>query len=275
MLRRILIPLDEYHYSKTAIEYGTNLLQDEDCHLDSLYIIDIPSIEKSIGPIPAGGTFYAKKELNVRIDKEKEIAEDMIREFSELCRARNIKYQTKILEGEPQEIIFDESKFYDLVIVACKTSFRYGEKFDKGIQHELISHDSRPVLMIPQEFREIKKIALCFDGRNQSTKAIQQFVKMEIWRDRKIYLLHINNNNEAGETLLKKIGSYLDAWDIPFEKVLLPGNPEEQISNFIKTNAIDLAVMGAHGKKKLVSFIVGSTTDRFIKKAEFPLFIFH
>ena len=275
MINRILIPLDEYHYSKTAIEYGINLVPNEKCHLDSLYIIDVPAIEKATGPVPVGGTYYAKKEINTRLDKEKKLAEEMMREFSDICQAKNINHRINVLEGEPEEIIVEESKYYDLVIVPCKTSFRYGEKFDKGIQHELISHEVRPALMIPAEYREIKKIVLCFDGEIQSIKAIQQFVRMEIWRGRDIYLLHINKNNEVGDALLEKIGGYLSAWKIPFEKVLLPGNPKEQIFDFIKTNKIDMAVMGAHGKKKLMKFIVGSTTDRFIEMAEIPLFIFH
>ncbi len=275
MINRILIPLDEYRYSKIALEYGLNLVPDGSCHLDGIYIIDVPSIEKSVGPIPAGGTHYAQKEQIARIKKERKISTDVVREFSEFCAAKNIRHQTSVLEGDPEDIIINESRYYDLVIVAFQTSFRYSEKFDKGIKHELISNEVRPVLIIPKEYREIKKIILCFDGMIQSTKAIQQFVKLEIWRGREIYLIHINNNNEVGGRLLNKIGGYLDAWEIPFEKVLLPGNPKEQISDFIKKNKIDLAVLGAHGKKNLMKFFVGSTTDRFIKKAEIPLFIFH
>ena len=275
MLKRILIPLDELHYSRTAIEYGTLLTENGDCCFDGLFIIDVPSIEKSIGPIPAGGTYYAEKEQKMRIKKEKKIAEKTINEFSELCASKNLHYQTNVLEGDPKDIIVEESRYYDLVIVACKTSFRYGAKFDKGIQHELMSHDVRPVLIFHEEFRKIKKIVMCFDGRIQSIKAIQQFVKMDIWRDRQNYLLHINNNNEEGEKLLKKMSAYLDAWNVPFEKILLPGKPEEKILEFITSNDIDMAVMGAHGKKNLMRFIVGSTTDHFLKKAKIPLFVFH
>jgi nucleotide-binding universal stress UspA family protein len=275
MLKRILIPLEEYDYSKAAINYGIHLASCNECELVGISIIDIPSIEKSIGPVPVGGTFYAQKEEDLRKAEEKKLAEKLIAEFKAMCQAEKVPYHVKELQGNPEEIIIDESKYYDLVIMGWKTSFRYGEGEDKHLQHKLISQGISPVMLIPKTYQEIKKILLCYDGKNQSSKAIRQFIRFYICKDKQFILLNINDDPEEGDKLLTKMGEYLALWEVPYEKVILEGHPREAIEAFVKEKDIDLLVLGAHGHQGIASFLFGSTTQKLIKDADRPLFIYH
>lgn len=275
MAKRILIPLEEYDYSKVAIEYGVHLISATDCQLDSLFVVDIPAIEKSIGPVPAGGTYYALKEEKMRAEQEKQEAERLMAEFNGLCKEKNILHNMMIREGDPEHIIIEESKYYDLVIVGCKTSFQYGKERDKKIQQQLVSHGIRPVLIIPPEFRDMKKVLFCFDGSVHSIKSIHQFVQLGFWKDRNITLITVGKDEDDAKQLQERMGNYLEAWKIPYEKKWISGNAREKIPEFIETAGVDLAVLGARGKSGLKSYIFGSTTDALIKNNDIPLFIFH
>ena len=275
MLKRILIPLEEYDYSKVAIEYGVNLATGGNCELIGLSILDIPSIEKSIGPVPIGGTYYASKEEKIKKEEEDNIAKKVIHEFETICRSKNIPHKIVQQEGNPEEIIIEYSQYHDLVIMGWKTSFQYGEQKDKRLQHGVISHGICPVIIIPKIYQDIKKILLCYDGKKQSSKAIHKFVQFGIYKNQQFILLNINDDLETGEKLLDKMGEYLNSWKVSYQKVCLKGHPKEVISSYIQENAIDLLVLGAHGNYSITNFFFGSTTQKLIKNADHPLFIYH
>lgn len=275
MLKRILIPLEEYDYSKVAIDYGVHLAESGKCRLSGLSIVDIPSIEKSLGPVPVGGTYYALQEEKLRTTEEEKLAKKLMQEFVAVCRTKNIANRIIMKEGTPEDIIINESKYHDLVIIGYETSFHYGKEIDKKLQHQLISHGISPVLLIPEAYREIKKVLLCYDGSLQATKTIHQFVQFEVWKQRQVILLNVNNDVDAGAQLLENMAEYLTAWDISFEKVCLEGHPKTVILNYIHENDIDLVVIGAYGRKSILSFFFGSTANGLIEKAERPIFIYH
>jgi nucleotide-binding universal stress UspA family protein len=271
----MLIPLEEYDYSMAAVEYGVHLTSGLACEITGLSILDLPSIEKSIGPVPAGANYYARKQEEQRKQQEQLLAEKIIAEFEQICGSKKIPHRVIQREGDPEEIIIDESKYHDLLITGWRTSFRYGEEPDKHLQHEVISHGICPVLIIPKYYRPIHKILLCYDGNNQSTKAIHQFFQFNIYSDKQFTLLTVNNDREEGEQLLNKMTEYLKFSKVAFQSVCLSGHPQEAILTYVNDHDIDLIVLGAYGQKGISKFFFGSTTQKLVKNANRPLFIYH
>ena len=61
MVKSILIPLDPSPYTDSAIEIGCRMAKYHGAQLTGLVILDIPGIEKQIGPVPIGASYYADK----------------------------------------------------------------------------------------------------------------------------------------------------------------------------------------------------------------------
>ena len=59
MIKRILVPLDPSPYTKSSIEFAIAMAQRHGSEITGLVILDLPGIEKSIGAIPLGGSYYA------------------------------------------------------------------------------------------------------------------------------------------------------------------------------------------------------------------------
>jgi nucleotide-binding universal stress UspA family protein len=57
------------------------------------------------------------------------------------------------------------------------------------------------------------------------------------------------------------------------EKRLVSGDPAEQIQQIIKDEAIDLVVMGTHGRGGLEHFIFGSVAEKVLKQSPVPVMI--
>lgn len=275
MAMRILIPLEEYDYTKVAIEYGVQLAAGDRWEITGLSILDLPSIEKSIGPVPAGASYFALKQQEKRKQEELQLAQKIIAEFEAICTQKKVAYKTLRREGSPIEIIIEQSNYHDLVISGWQTSFRYGQEPDKHLQYEVISHGISPFLLIPKYYRSIQKILLCYDGKPAATRAIQRFIQFNMYRNAQFTLLTVNNDQEEGAQLLREMNDYLVIARVAAQSVCLTGHASEAIMDYVKAHDFDLMVMGAHGQSRISKFFFGSTAQELIENANRPIFIYH
>jgi len=69
MLKRILIPLDPGPYTEKCIELGCIMANRLDAELTGMVILDIPGIEKSVGPVPDGSDCIMQTNLKLKSKK--------------------------------------------------------------------------------------------------------------------------------------------------------------------------------------------------------------
>lgn len=74
------------------------------------------------------------------------------------------------------------------------------------------------------------------------------------------------------DDFLEKHGS---AKDLPLTVQMLSGPPAETILNYVQNNAIDLIVMGTHGRTGLQRFLIGSVTEKIVRRASCPVLTLH
>jgi nucleotide-binding universal stress UspA family protein len=49
------------------------------------------------------------------------------------------------------------------------------------------------------------------------------------------------------------------------------GNPVDEIATFVTENAVDLIVMGTHGRSGLAHMLIGSVTERVVRTSSVPV----
>jgi universal stress protein A len=70
--------------------------------------------------------------------------------------------------------------------------------------------------------------------------------------------------NKDFDAIIKKI-------DIPVKKVIRTGAAFVEIIDYVKTESIDLIIMGTHGRTGLEHILIGSVAERVIRKAPCPV----
>jgi nucleotide-binding universal stress UspA family protein len=58
-----------------------------------------------------------------------------------------------------------------------------------------------------------------------------------------------------------------------FKKIIVTGDPAQEILKAIKVKAIDLVIMGTHGYKGLEHTIFGSVAENVVKKSPVPVLV--
>lgn len=275
MFRSILVPVEGSEYSKAAMHFAIQIAKDHSAQLSGMAIIDKPDIEKSLGPVPLGGMYYALKAEEKKLTEAEAKARDLVEDFSKVCKAEGVAFHLIVREGEPVEVISDEAKYHDLAVMGLRTVFKYGAKGDDNTLEGYLSHAAQPVIAVPKSYNPIEKILVTYDGSLPSARAIHSFVQFGIWNERQMTLLNVNDDKDVGDALLERMGHLLEAHQIEFEKVHSYGKPEEVVLNYTKEENCDLVVLGAHSKDKITRFLFGDTTKVILAKAEMPLFLDH
>ena len=140
---------------------------------------------------------------------------------------------------------------------------------------------------------EIKRILFPIDFTENSSKFLPYVLSFSEKYDGMIYLLHVVEDiskwasgsyiphiplKQFEEDALKGAEKHMDKVcdeqlkGCPnFQKMILYGDPAQEILKTIESEGIDLVIMGTHGRKGLEHVFFGSVAENVVKKSPAPV----
>lgn len=278
MIQNILIPTDGSDYGKTAIAYGVYFAQKLNAQLTGLHVVDIrlirgpvfTDISGSIG-LPPYQEFLPAIESG--LDAK---AESILQDFRGQCEAAGVHPETKKVTGVIDETIIEEGhKCCDLILLAQR-----GEHFhiDGGAilgstAQSVVRRSGKPVLVTPEHFREIKSMAIAYDGSAPAHKALKLAAELSEQTAWALSVVIITTDPSVGEKTSKKAEEFLASRKIDSTTLILPGKEDKELLKLILEGTVELLVMGAYGHNRFQELLVGSTTSSIIRKSTIPVLL--
>jgi len=277
MVKKILIPTDGSDYGKTAIDYGIYMATRLGASLIGLNVIDvrliqgpvITDISGSIG-IPACQEYFPMLEKGLE-----ERADVILKAFKDRCEEANILPEVKKTVGIIDEVIIEEGKATDWILLA-----RRGEHFHlaKGgllgsTAESVVRNAGKPVMVTPQSFKEIESIGLAYDGSPSANNALKLAVFLSEKVAWPISIVMITDDQKHAAKLTKKLEDYLEPFQVNSEIIVLGGKENKELIKFMQEGSIELMVMGAYGNNRLRELLLGSTTSCIIKNSPIPVLL--
>jgi nucleotide-binding universal stress UspA family protein len=277
MVKTILIPTDGSGYGETAIAYGITMAKKLDATLKGHHVIDIRLIQ---GPvitdisgsidIPACQEYFPMLEKGLE-----EHADIILKAFQDKCRTANIVPEVKKVVGIIDEMIIEEGKATDWIILAKRGEhFHLAKGGLVGSTAELVVRNSgKPVMVTPQNFNEIESIGLAYDGSPSADNALKLAVFLSDKAAWPLSIVMVMDDQKQAAKLTKKLEAYLEAFEVNSEIVVIPGKENKELVRFMQEGSIELMVMGAYGNNRLRELILGSTTSYIIKNSPIPVLL--
>jgi len=278
MVKSILIPTDGSDYGKTAIAYGISIARKLGAQLTGLHVVDVrlmqgpifTDISGSIG-LPPYQEFLPVIESG--LDAK---AETILGEFREQCEAAGIHPETKKVTGVIDETIIEEGRTCcDWVLLAQR-----GEHFHLGggailgsTAQSVVRLSGKPVLVTPEKFREIKSMALAYDGSAPAHSALKLAAELSQRSGWPLSVVIITDDQALGEKRSQKARDFLAPFKIDSAIIIRKGKEDKELLRFIQEGSVDLLVMGAYGHNRLRELLVGSTTSAVIRKSTIPVLL--
>ncbi len=107
VFKKILVPTDGSEYAKAATKDAMELAKLSGGKVTAIFVID----KTMFSNFPAD---IAMTSINYTLEKEAQVALAAVRELGE---EYGVKVDLKILDGTPSNVIIDESKDFDLIVM--------------------------------------------------------------------------------------------------------------------------------------------------------------
>jgi len=95
------------------------------------------------------------------------------------------------------------------------------------------------------------------------------------WEYNPAYSIEVSKEliEQTGEKTLKATLEGIDVGDVPLKKKQIQGHPSSVILEEISNENIDLVVMGSHGYGPIARVVLGSVSQRVLRKSTCPVLI--
>jgi nucleotide-binding universal stress UspA family protein len=136
----------------------------------------------------------------------------------------------------------------------------------------------------------LKKILCPIDHSDGSKEALKYAVSFAMKNEAKLYLLHVIDirsfdesidtmaaqipNDETIKQLKTKLLECIPEEirsDMQIEALVVQGIPFAEIISIAKTNKVDMIVMGTHGRTGIAHIMIGSVSEKVVRKAHCPV----
>jgi len=223
--------------------------------------------------------YYAEKLREDLTEESRSKARDLLKTFESTLEGSDIPHMESVEEGVPFRRIVEDMKYHDLLIVGNNPHFFYSHpKKRTDTLAGVIHHTVGPSLIVPDHYRDVKRILFATDGASAAARAIRRFIHLQPFgQDLELHVLHIHEKDSAdAELYLALSKTYLQAHG--FEPKLT-GLVEEDAGREILRQAdavdADLIVSGSQTHKGLRGLRLGETTGHLVENTTIPLFLDH
>lgn len=276
MIKNILIPLDGSEHSKAALDYAIWLAQGFDGMLIGQHVIDTVSLDGTFFHDVSGSMgFEPYLDLSTKM---REIFDErgklILENFREICAAKNVRARTFLDTGLIANEICERAKVADLVVIGHRG---VNEGFTAGMlgstAETIIRKCPRPIFVSTERFNSIANPLLAYDGSQRASSAMESAAEFCTVLKLPLTVLTIGREEAAAQAISQQAKAYLGSYAIEVKYDIASGYPEQKIIEYLVNLKYDLLFIGAHGHRRIIKMVLGSTTEYVLRNAPCPVFL--
>ncbi len=208
------------------------------------------------------------------------------------------KVTVRSISAAEEIVNYADTNGTDLIVMGTHGSSAIGHFLLGSVTEKVVRHAKSPVLTISHqeekmyELPEIKNILVPVDFSEHSKHAMKYAADLAKIFNASLKFLHVVDQRvhpayyvmgqeslfqifpdlmDRSMSFLKKFVQDEFPQRLNSEFFVREGNPHSGIVSFAKNQGADLIVMGTHGLSGLEKLLIGSTTERVVRKATVPV----
>ena len=272
MIKRILLATDGSKPALAAEKLASWLAYEAEASLEVLYVRDIRLIRMpelmDWGAISIPMPVYHEEIEKVLTARAEAVLERVRRE----TESAGVKVEPVIRTGVPYQVIDEEARTADLVVIGRAGEASGHEATGLGSTTERVVRTSpTPVVVAALEPNRPQRVLLAYDGSDPATRAMHIAAELAADFDLPATVLTVHDDALKAEELAAEAASYLEDHGVTVEVETAGGEPDERILQAQSPN--DLLAMGAFGKGLIRNLLLGSTAEVVLRRAVGPVLV--
>jgi nucleotide-binding universal stress UspA family protein len=292
MYDSILIPTDGSEHAELAARHGLGLAERFDA---AVHVVGVVDVSAAAGPFNAGGVDDAF------VDRLKDQARSAVDAVEALADPSGDGSLTSaVVRGEPGEAIVEYIDEAGIDVVAMGTRGQRGlRRFVTGsVTEDVVRHAHVPVVTVrttdAAPVTDYERILVTTDGSSAAEAAIDHAVAVADAYDATLHVCSIvdisaaaagpsaappmdllANLREQGAMATERVAERARAGGVDVVTEVREGFPGPGVLDYADDADIDLIAMGTHGRTGVDRLLLGSTTERTIRRAKVPVMSVH
>jgi len=292
-IKRILCPTDFGACAHAALRQALALAEAHDAQVDLVHVANVPHYvgRDAVGKLGHAGS---KPLLEIALAESNKEMDALMRELTLSERQR---VATHCLVGSPAAAIVEhaEARKSDLIVLGASGQARLSKYILGGVAAKTIRHAPCPVLCVPSDdIRAVETILVGTDfsecslhalsvahglAANNHAKVIVAYATPTAWSLPPGLSVGLGEGTNWLDLLQREAREQLDEFVDKArargfqvdDKVLLMGSPAQALLQHTKKHAIDMIVLGTHGRGSVARLMLGSVTETVVHNAEVPV----
>ncbi|MFB6184274.1 MAG: universal stress protein [Haloarculaceae archaeon] len=290
MYDTIVIPTDGSEHAVRAAEHGRYLADVFDAAVHVLNVVDVQS---------AGGLFDAggvDEEFVTRLEAKGEHAVAAVEDVFDGWEALT----TAVRRGKPAETILDYATEVDADVLTMGTHGRTGldHVVTGSVTERVLRHADVPVLTVRATERNrvdaYEEVLVPTDGSDAAAAAVAHAIAIARETGARVHAVTvvdvesvaigpdyaspgtlIESLKMAGTEATDDVAERVRAAGLSATTAVQQGFPTQELLAYAEANDVDLIAMGTHGRTGLGRVLLGSTTERIVRRADVPVLAVH
>lgn len=156
---------------------------------------------------------------------------------------------------------------------------RRGQAAEFATQHlgsnleRILRAARKPTLIASEAYAPIRRFLIAFDGRPRGVRAVDALASSSLSRGLEGVIAMAGDAAPRAIAALEAAAAQLRDRGLQVETRLLPGAPNTAIPAAIAEHQADLLIMGAYGRSRLRTLVIGSTTSEMIRRTSIPILV--
>jgi hypothetical protein len=276
-MEKILVLMDPVKPGNHALEFACFLRRQTPSNITCI-LLDYPETSRPIYrdlhgfPVAFAGQDLRKNQIASEARTEAHISA-LKKEYAGM----NVDFKINRNYIQSEEDILRESRFADLLILdAGMMSHKESEGSPTTFVRDILKKSACPVMVAPEDFKELEEIVFCNNNTPDSIFAIKQFSHLFPQLQKiKLTILQVTENSEKETSGESQLAEWLKSHYHDFRFEMFSGDINHILFDYLfKRNNIFI-VMGAYGRSALSTFLKKSTAGPLIKIITQPVFISH
>jgi nucleotide-binding universal stress UspA family protein len=276
MIKSILVPTDGSSSSNLALEYGLSLAAKFQARVTGVYVVDIRLLEGPFFSDISGALgFTPYQNFLPKIQKILEDkAQTILDGFAARCTGAHFEPRVKRYTGIVSNVIAEEGKKVDIIVIAQRGEHA---KWSTGLlgstTESVVRKATKPVLVTPPTFRELKRVLVAYDGSAGANKALKVACELGLDLSLELDVLIVSHDMTWADSAREEVTEFIEPYRLPVDVAVREGKAEEEIVAFSQERGSDLVIMGAYGHSRIREFVLGSTTAMVIRTSGIPVLL--
>lgn len=271
-MKKILFVCDGDNFPKGAMEFLKWMNENEPVQAKGIFFTPVDFQQLiNVSYMPIAEPYIKLKE------SEKKTVRKSMEKFIAACKANNIIYQVGENEEVDKDLLIQESRFADILLVSEELFCSDYMSYQPNVYMKEVLHGAEcPVMVVPEAFTLPDRIVIAYDGRKESMNALKQFCyllpRLTELPAEVVYIKNEKGEEVPDQDLLKE---YAKAHFNSSVVEKLHFDAHKYFTVWAETKKNILLVAGSYSRSAVSDLMHNSFAEQIIHEHKIPVFVSH